>query len=52
MAHEQLGDHDEAGRWYDKAVQWMAEHESTDAELVRFKREAEQLLGLSDSDQD
>lgn len=46
MAHWQLGDQDEARRWYDKAMEWMTEHKSEDKQLIRFRAEAEALMGL------
>ncbi len=44
MAHQQLGHHDQAKHDYDMAVQWMDQHAPHDEELLRFRREAEQLL--------
>jgi hypothetical protein len=46
MAHWQLGEKDQARRWYDKAVQWMDQNKPKDEELRRFRAEAEELLGL------
>jgi len=46
MAHWQLGAQDEARKWYDQAVEWMAKNKSQDAELKRFRDEAAELLGV------
>ena len=46
MAHWQLGHKDEARRWYDRAVQWMAKNAPNNDELRRFRAEAAALLGL------
>jgi tetratricopeptide (TPR) repeat protein len=43
MAHWRLGDHDKARKWFDQAVQWMANRKPND-ELRRFRTEAETLL--------
>jgi serine/threonine protein kinase/Tfp pilus assembly protein PilF len=40
-------DHKDASRgWYEKAVDWMDKHSPRDAELLRFRAEAESLLGV------
>jgi tetratricopeptide (TPR) repeat protein len=44
MAHWRLGERDEARAWFDRAVQWMDSHKPYDAELRRFRAEAEALL--------
>ncbi len=46
MAHEKLGDKHKAGQWYDRATLWKEKNKPTDGELVRFKAEAAELLGL------
>src|SRR5262249_45259167 len=46
MAHWQLGEKKDAREWYDKAVQWMDKHKPKDAELIRFRAEASDLLGI------
>jgi serine/threonine protein kinase/tetratricopeptide (TPR) repeat protein len=46
MAHYQIGQKDEARRWRDKAIAWMAKHRSKDGELLRFRAEAEALIQL------
>jgi tetratricopeptide (TPR) repeat protein len=45
MAHWQLGDHDQARKYYALAVVWMEKNEPKDDALVRFRAEAEELLG-------
>jgi tetratricopeptide (TPR) repeat protein len=44
MAHARQHDRDEARKWYDKAVAWMEKNKPNDAELVRFREEAEELM--------
>jgi serine/threonine protein kinase len=44
MARWQLGDKEQARRWYDKAVCWMDQHRPKDEELRRFRDEAAALL--------
>jgi tetratricopeptide (TPR) repeat protein len=46
MAHKQLGQKDEARKWYDRAVAWMDKNQSNDKELRRFRAEAAEVLGL------
>jgi tetratricopeptide (TPR) repeat protein len=48
MAHHQLGNHAEARRWYDRAVQWMDQNAPKDDELLRFRAEAAELLGVTE----
>jgi tetratricopeptide (TPR) repeat protein len=45
MAAHQVGNADDARRFYAKAIQWMNEHNSQNPELIRFRAEAESLLG-------
>jgi tetratricopeptide (TPR) repeat protein len=45
MAHWRLGDHDKARTWFDRAVKWMDRHQPRNVELLRFRAEAEALLG-------
>jgi superkiller protein 3 len=47
MAHWQLGDKQQARKWYDQAVQWMDKNQPEDEELRRFRDEAAQLLGVA-----
>ena len=44
MAHRRLGDRDGSRMWFDRAVQWMERHKPRDAELCRFRAEAEAIL--------
>jgi tetratricopeptide (TPR) repeat protein/tRNA A-37 threonylcarbamoyl transferase component Bud32 len=44
MAHWRLGNRDQARTWFDRAVQWMDRHKPHDADLRRFRAEAEALL--------
>ena len=48
MAHRRLGDRDDSRMWFDRAVQWMERHKPHDAELSRFRAEAEEMLMLVD----
>jgi tetratricopeptide (TPR) repeat protein len=55
MAHWQLGEQDEARRWYGQAVKWMEENKEPldkkprwKAELLRFQTEAGELLKITD----
>ncbi len=47
MAEEQLGHKDEARKWHGKAVEWMDKNRAKNDQLVRFRAEAEQLLGVT-----
>ncbi len=44
MAHWQLGQKEEARRWYDRAVEWMEENAPNNEECRRFQAEAATLL--------
>jgi tetratricopeptide (TPR) repeat protein len=44
MTVHQLGKADAAQRYYAKAIQWMMNYRPHDAELLRFRAEAERLL--------
>jgi serine/threonine protein kinase/tetratricopeptide (TPR) repeat protein len=46
MAHWQLGDKEEARKWYDRAVKWMDKNKPKDEELRRFRAEAAELLDI------
>jgi serine/threonine protein kinase/Flp pilus assembly protein TadD len=48
MAHWQLGDKEQARKWYDQAVKWMEKNKTQDEELSRFRAEAAKLMGLPD----
>ena len=56
MAHWQLGEQDEARRWYGRAVEWMEKNKEqldkkpkSKAELLCFQVEAEELLKITDA---
>jgi tetratricopeptide (TPR) repeat protein len=44
MLHGHLGASAEAHKWFDRAVAWMDKHQPHNAELRRFRAEAEELL--------
>jgi tetratricopeptide (TPR) repeat protein len=46
MAHWQLGDQQQARKWYDQAVAWMEKNQPENEELRRFRAEAAELIGL------
>jgi serine/threonine-protein kinase len=46
MAHAQLGDKEKAKQHYQQALQWMQDHEPNDPELLQFRAEARELLGV------
>jgi hypothetical protein len=46
MAHWQLDQKAEAQKWYGRAVEWMQKNQHKNPELVRFRAEAAELLGL------
>jgi tetratricopeptide (TPR) repeat protein len=48
MARWQLGDKEQARTWYDRAVQWMEKHQPQGEELIRFRAEAAELLGVKE----
>jgi WD40 repeat protein/serine/threonine protein kinase/tetratricopeptide (TPR) repeat protein len=48
MARWQLGQKDEAGTWYGRGVEWMDKNKPQDAELLRFRAEATDLLGIKE----
>jgi tetratricopeptide (TPR) repeat protein len=50
MAHSQLGHKEEARIWYDRSVTRMETHQPKDDDLIRFRTEAAELLGLPKSD--
>jgi serine/threonine protein kinase/Flp pilus assembly protein TadD len=49
MARWQLGDKEEARRWYDKAVRWAKTNPVKLGELRPFSAEAARLLGIEDA---
>ncbi len=50
MAHQKLGNKDEARKWYDQAVQWIEKPQEhprpTEDETRRFLAEAREVLGM------
>jgi tetratricopeptide (TPR) repeat protein len=48
MAHEQLGNKEQAREWYARAVEWMEDNRPDDDELLRFRAEASQLFGTTE----
>jgi tetratricopeptide (TPR) repeat protein len=47
MAHWQLGQKDEARKWYDQAVEWTKKNLPKNEELQRFRAEAAELLRVT-----
>ncbi len=52
MAYWDLGNKDEARRWYDEAVDWMDKNMPDDKGLRRFRAEAEKLMGIEENHKD
>src|SRR5262249_7514956 len=48
MAHWQLGDKEEARKWYDKGVAWTKKNAPNDDELQRFQQEAAKTLEITE----
>lgn len=46
MAHQQLGEKQQAREWYDRATEWMDKNEPKNEELRCFRAEAFELLKL------
>jgi tetratricopeptide (TPR) repeat protein len=46
MARWELGEKEQAGAWYDRAVQWMEKNQPLNEELIRFRAEAAELLKM------
>jgi hypothetical protein len=44
MAHWQLGNRAEAREWLGRSLEWMDQNASRDADLRRFRAEAESLM--------
>jgi serine/threonine protein kinase/Tfp pilus assembly protein PilF len=44
MAHAKLGDKAQAAVWYDRAQTWMDQHQPRNAELIRYRHEADRLV--------
>jgi Tfp pilus assembly protein PilF len=49
MCHWQLGEKDEARKWYEKATQWTEKNQPKNVELRRFRAEAEELLRIAET---
>jgi serine/threonine protein kinase/tetratricopeptide (TPR) repeat protein len=47
MSHWQLGNAEEARRWFDQGIAWMEANAPRDEELLHFRAEAEGLLARS-----
>ena len=45
-AHWRMDQKGEARNWCDHAVQWMDKNQPQNAQLIRFRTEAEELLGI------
>jgi len=50
MAHQRLGEHDQALTWFNRAVEWMNKYGPHDDELRRFRAEAEALFTEASAD--
>jgi tetratricopeptide (TPR) repeat protein len=48
MAHWQVGNKEQARKWYGRAVEWADRIQPADAQLRRFRAEAAELLGLNE----
>ena len=48
MAHWQLGEKEEARKWFDQAVDWMEQNKQQDDDAKRFREEAAELLGVKE----
>jgi tetratricopeptide (TPR) repeat protein len=48
MAHWQMGDKDEARKYYDQATKWIEKRNTGDIVLRHFQDEAAELLGIKD----
>ena len=46
MAHRRLDHGDEARRWHGRAVEWMDKNKPRDAEMLLFRAEASEVLGI------
>jgi tetratricopeptide (TPR) repeat protein len=51
MAHWHLGEKDAARESYDRAVTWMEKHAPRNEELIGFRAEAAELLGVNEKKQ-
>jgi tetratricopeptide (TPR) repeat protein len=48
MAEWQRGNQDAARKWHQKAIDWMEENDPNNEELIRFRAEAVELLGVTE----
>ena len=48
MIQRQRNDKAKAREWFDKAVAWIEKHEPKNEELIRFRAEAEAVLGIKE----
>jgi serine/threonine protein kinase len=48
MAHWQLGEKEQARKWYERAMRWMEKNRPKGPELDRFRHEAAELLGVKE----
>jgi Flp pilus assembly protein TadD len=46
VAHWQLGNKEEARKWFDQAVEWMEKNDPKNELLGRFRAEAEEVLKI------
>jgi serine/threonine protein kinase/Flp pilus assembly protein TadD len=46
IARWQLGDKSDARKWYDRAVDWMEQHDPQNPDLAQFRKDAEGLLEI------
>jgi tetratricopeptide (TPR) repeat protein len=51
MAHWQAGDRDQAGRWYEQAMEWSTKHQPASEELSLLRAEAKMLFGKARENQ-
>ena len=49
MAHWQLGEKEEARKWFDQAVEWIDKNKPQDDDIKRFRAEAAELLGVKEN---
>jgi hypothetical protein len=47
MAHWQVGNKEQARKWYGRAVEWADKNQPANAQLLCFRAEAAELLGLN-----
>jgi tetratricopeptide (TPR) repeat protein/serine/threonine protein kinase len=48
MAHWQLGEKEQAHKWFDQGAEWMEINDPKNEDLRRFRGEAERLLGVNE----